>query len=888
MNAIQTETEPLSAILPELAPPPSSPPLLRTLVACDLVESTAMTEQLGDRGAADFVHQLDRHSRDLLQRHGGQEIDKSDGFLLLFDRPIQAVAFALDYQRLLRELGRIEFLPLSARIGIHVGDVVLWRNVAEDIARGAKPVEIEGLVKPVAARLMNLALPGQTLLSGIAHTLALRAQDELPPADVPPQWRAHGHYRFKGVAEPIAVFEIGEPGVAPLRAPAYSGKAHRELPWWRRPGMVVLEAAVLVLAIALPLYFSLRSPAAIAFAARDWIVVGDLKNQTGQGVLDDSLDTAFRVSVEQSRYINLVSELQMRDALARMEKPADTKVDRAIGSEIALREGARALILPSVAEVGNRVRVTAEVVDPHTQGTVYVETADGTGLESILPSIGKVSNDLRGRLGEALASVAANNAPLPQVTTGNLDALRAYALGVHASADGRWSEALSLFDQAIKLDPKFALAYMGKAGLHIGANDNAGARADLQHVEALREHLPPRDALRFDGLLSMFGPPDEALEKWKLLGTLYPDAYFARYYYAQIAWASANRYDDAIAELSKAFSDHNSHLGSYYYLLGTLQLASEHYDEASKDLTQAQTLHAQSLGLVIAESHAVKREFESARKAFADSKPTGVASNDIAQKLTAITLPLDEGHWDNALAAARQAINAADAAGPLYGRLFRATELSLLVLSSPPAEYAQKLRPFLDNEFAILQRKDDIDRPIAVFNVLLGAYFAARSGNIELATKAIAAGRDDARDSGYPNLTNMLAIANAERARANGRPADAITLLKPQLDGTELYLTHVALRDAYKAAGQREEALREAVWLTSHRGRAYEEYNNDQALQALNVAESDLASLDQAELATTLGEGNQSSKALNDFLVAWPEAKQIEFLSKRLEAVAKH
>jgi putative peptide modification system cyclase len=885
MNAIQTETEQPPEAVPEQETP--SPPLLRTLVACDLVESTAMTEQLGDRGAADLVHQLDRYSRDLLHRHGGQEIDKTDGFLLLFDRPIQAVAFALDYQHLLRRLSETEFLPLRARIGIHVGDIVLWRNVADDIARGAKPVEIEGLVKPVAARLMNLALPGQILLSGIAHALALRAQDELPAAQVPPQWCSHGHYRFKGVAEAVDVFEVGEPGIAPLRAPAYSSKAHREVPWWRRPGIVAVEAALLLLAIALPLYFSLRSPPAIAFGARDWIVVGDLRNQTGQGVLDDSLDAAFRISVEQSRYVNLVSELQMRDALARMERPASTRVDRAIGSEIALREGARALILPSVAEIGNRVRVTAEVIDPHTQGTVYVETAEGIGLESILPSVGKVSDDMRGKLGEALASVEANNAPLPQVTTGNLDALRAYALNLRAYAAGHWSEALSLLDQAIKLDPNFALAYMGKAGLHIGANDNASAKADLAHVETLRTHLPPRDALRFEALLASFGPPGEALEKWKLFGTLYPDAYFARYYYAEIAWSSANRYDDAIAELNKALTDHNSHLGVYYYLLGTLQLATENYEEAQKDLKQAQDRREQSLGLVIAEAHAVKREFAPAEKAFAESRPTGVASNDIAQKLTAITLALDQGHWDEARAAAKQAVAAADAAGPLFSRTFRATELSLLALSLRPADLAQQLRPFLDNEIAILRRKEDIDHPTTVFNVLFGAYLAARSGNDDLAATAIAAARANASDSGYPNLVNMLAIAEAEHARASGRPADAIALLKAVSDGTELYLTHVVLRDAYVAAGQDEQAIAESTWLANHRGRAYEEVNNLQALQPLNVAESDLAILASAEISAKQLNRQKSAGYVSAFRQIWPHAEQIGFLSQRLHALSE-
>ena len=173
MNAVQNEQ-------PSVVEQPTPTPLLRTVVLCDLVDSTALIEQLGDVDAATFMHRLDRQCRNLLAQHAGREIDKTDGFLFLFDRPIQGVAFALDYQRLIREFGESEFLPLSARVGIHVGDVVLWENSTDDIARGAKPVEMEGLIKPVAARLMSLALPGQILLSGIAHTLAIRAQNELP------------------------------------------------------------------------------------------------------------------------------------------------------------------------------------------------------------------------------------------------------------------------------------------------------------------------------------------------------------------------------------------------------------------------------------------------------------------------------------------------------------------------------------------------------------------------------------------------------------------------------------------------------------------------------------------------------------------------------------
>ncbi|MGB0132649.1 hypothetical protein, partial [Dokdonella sp.] len=65
--------------------------MLRTLALCDLVNSTALVERLGDREAAELIRKHDRLARTLADRHGGKEIDKTDGFMMMFDRPIQAV-----------------------------------------------------------------------------------------------------------------------------------------------------------------------------------------------------------------------------------------------------------------------------------------------------------------------------------------------------------------------------------------------------------------------------------------------------------------------------------------------------------------------------------------------------------------------------------------------------------------------------------------------------------------------------------------------------------------------------------------------------------------------------------------------------------------------------
>lgn len=192
---------------------------LTTLLITDLVDSTGLVERLGDARASRLFARHDAMARALLAAHDGREIDKTDGFLLLFERPVHALAYALAYHANLRQLAVEEKVSLAARSAIHVGEVFLRDNPPEEVARGAKPLEVEGLAKIVAARLMSLAQGGQTLLTRSAFDLARRAAPELEGLGSQLAWLAHGSYQLKGIGEAIEVFEVGTPGIAPLRPP---------------------------------------------------------------------------------------------------------------------------------------------------------------------------------------------------------------------------------------------------------------------------------------------------------------------------------------------------------------------------------------------------------------------------------------------------------------------------------------------------------------------------------------------------------------------------------------------------------------------------------------------------------------------------------------------
>jgi len=186
-----------------------------TLLLTDIVDSTLIGERLGEARASELFAEHDRRARDLLDRHRGREVDRTDGFLLVFDDSADAAGFALDYGRAIAELG------LQARTGIHRGSLTLRENGPSDIARGARRFDVHGLGIPVVARVMALARAGQTLLSAPARAVLSPSL----PKDA--ELESHGHYRLKGLEEPMEVFELGTRGSSRFTPPADVDKAYR-------------------------------------------------------------------------------------------------------------------------------------------------------------------------------------------------------------------------------------------------------------------------------------------------------------------------------------------------------------------------------------------------------------------------------------------------------------------------------------------------------------------------------------------------------------------------------------------------------------------------------------------------------------------------------------
>ena len=760
---------------------------LRTLLLTDLCDSTALVQHLGDVAAAVLFRDHDAMVLTLQQQWCGHLIDRSDGLLLLFGRPIDGLGFALDYLRCLRELGAKHKVDLKARAGLHVGEVLAWRNSDEAVRVGAKLLEVEGAAKSMTARLMVAGRPNQILLSAVAQSLAHRAVRELGKRGLDLMWKSHGRWCFKGVPDAQEIFEVGEPGVAPLRAPLATHKAWRDIPRWRRPTALAAQVALLA-ALGLGTWWATRPQPAIAFASRDWVVVADLRNLTGNHAYDDAVETVLRVALEQSRHVNVVAEARVDEALRAMRRdPVTARVDRAVASEIAVRDGARAVLLPTVATVGGQLRMTLEVVDPATQTTVFTETATGRGPDALVEAVGEASNALRQRLGEAMASVQASSVPLDKATTASVDALRAFSLGQAAYARQDLPRAEQHFRQALTLDPGFAMARIGLSRIAYARTDVPTALSELTTALQATARLTDRERLYAKAQLAQLRLDHDALAQWQALARLYPDFHVAAFNTANLL-RLANRYP-AMREFARKATARQAvtRPAAWHYLgvadaaLGDVVAARRHFKAARQSgfpavfvepalLEAAQHRHDEALALLPP----------------ASGLPPPLA---LEQRMARMTIAADAGRWSEAQGLADDLAANTRKPRQAFEWAARAAVLAVRQHGAPAARLRDEVDALIREAEATLPQTVGRTRESVAAAVLYAGYVAAGWGDAARVARARALAAPVVDRSPFGVLANLDAVAQARLALKTGEADRARRLLQAYQGDDGLALT---------------------------------------------------------------------------------------------------
>ena len=266
---------------------------------------------------------------------------------------------------------------------------------------------------------------------------------------------------------------------------------------------------------------------ALAFRERDFVLVADAVNGTGEPVFDLALKSAIETDLRQSRYVNVYDAAQVQNTLRMMRLPPDTRLDERVGRDLCQRAGVRALLVPRILKAGEAYQVGASLIEPSTGRVVEEVRASVQGREQVLlTAIDAVTRHLRERLGESLGSIARTDPPFTQYTTSSLEALDLLAVAVRASGRGEFEKAERSFREALRHDPKFASA-RGSLGLlliqFLGRPEEG--KAELARALTDSDEVSKRESLSIRALNKylVVGDLPGALDDFRFMSELYPD-----------------------------------------------------------------------------------------------------------------------------------------------------------------------------------------------------------------------------------------------------------------------------------------------------------------------------------------------------------------------------
>ena len=217
--------------------------------------------------------------------------------------------------------------------------------------------------------------------------------------------------------------------------------------------------AGLILAVLIGGGLLLRSYQAHAISSKDSIYIADFVNTTNDPVFDGTLKKALSVDLEQSPYLNVFSDAKAQHTLTLMGKPADSRITVETAREICQRNSVKAFVAGTIANLGSQYVVTLDAIDSSSGDNLAEVQGQADSKEKVLKALDSATSQLRGKLGESLASVKKFDKPLEEATTSSLEALKTFTLGEvkHAATDE--VSAIPFYKRAIELDPNFAMAY---------------------------------------------------------------------------------------------------------------------------------------------------------------------------------------------------------------------------------------------------------------------------------------------------------------------------------------------------------------------------------------------------------------------------------------------
>ena len=364
-------------------------------------------------------------------RHGGRIVKlMGDGTLVEFASVVDAVRCAIDIQSAMTSQRALEIWDIALRIGINLGDIIIDGD------------DIYGDGVNIAARLEPLAPPGGICISAIVRDSVGNRIDVA--------FEDGGEVAIKNIASPVRVW-TWQPGVSPATAADGAGAS---------PALPAQADG------------SLEAPA-IAVLPFDNMSGDSEQEYFSDGITEDIITDLSKVAG--------LLVIARNSSFTYKGKSIDI---RAVGREL----GVTAVLEGSIRRAGNKVRITAQLIDAKSGMHLWAERYDRD-----LTDIFAVQDDVTTSIVDALKVklTPAETARIGEVPTVNIEAHDLFLRGREAlfsieNNKEAFERAVTCFTKAIELDPDYAEAYAGLAhAYNRDFQNNWSGRTDGQELSVM-------------------------------------------------------------------------------------------------------------------------------------------------------------------------------------------------------------------------------------------------------------------------------------------------------------------------------------------------------------------------------------------------------------------
>jgi len=618
----------------------------------------------------------------------------------------------------------------------------------------------------------------------------------------------------------------------------------------------IILAATIVAGALCAGYWWWQRPTSLGEA--DLLLLGDIANDTSENNFDGTLREALRVALQQSPYLNLVSDEKIHSVLREAGQREGAELTEALLPAVCLKSGAQAYLTGKIGRDASGYTVNLNVDRCAGARRMARAVAHAARADLVVLHLGEAARTLRQDLGESRNSIAKYDVPLERATTPIPASLKAYEEARRMIREKGDLEAVPLYKRAIELDSRFAMAHSGLAVSYYNLNQMGKASDEVRQAyeagdrQTYREHL--NIATLYYDLAQ--GDIEKAIEGYKEYIRAYPRDDVAMgnlsgEYFVIGDYAAAARFAEAALKI-----DPDS--AAWYENYSTALLALSRPLEAEKVLQEAfsrklddPSLHANlyAVGFAKGDSALMQREL-----AWAAGRPNGEDSLLAAQSDTEAYY----GHLQKAREYTRRAVESAKKAELPESAAVWEVEAAM---REAMFGYPEEAKKHVDAALQLAPESKDVRA--------LAALVFARLGEDSRAQKIL----DDLRALYVSNMVIQkawLPVVQAEMKLRKKQYADAISSLegvtpyeKGQLTGnlSDSCMIPAFLRgEAELGAGNARQALAE-----------FQKFSTDAGIVG-SCWSAPLAKLGTARAEALSGSTIRAQEAYAKFLEQWKAA----------------